>query len=140
MPSARKLLNDLSKLGIRAAQCTNYNNHNYRWSTEYSKRTSLLHVFISRVNRRNGVVVRASALQLVDLGFISQDESYQKTSKKVFTASLLGAQHNRDNVENKPGSLLVVSLGMALSGMPPFSCGRQVVGPSSLPIVVALSK
>ena len=29
--------------------------------------------------------------------------------KMVFTASLLGAQRNRDGVENKPASLLVVS-------------------------------
>ena len=42
VPAARKLLNNLSKLGIRAAQWTNY-----RWSAEYSKRTSVLHVFIS---------------------------------------------------------------------------------------------
>ena len=55
----------------------------------------------------------------------------------VFTASLLGAQHIRDSVENKPASLLVVSLGKALNGMPPSLCGRQMVGPSSLPVVVA---
>ena len=57
----------------------------------------------------------------------------------VFTASLLGAQHIRDSVENKPASLLVVSLGKALNGMPPSLCGRQMVGPSSLPVVVAQS-
>ena len=54
----------------------------------------------------------------------------------VFTASLLGAQQNRDSVENNPASLLVVSLGKALDGMPPSLCGRQMVGPSSLPVVV----
>ena len=45
-------------------------------------------------NRRDGVVVRASASQSVDLGFISQVESYQKTFSKniVFTASMLDAQ------------------------------------------------
>ena len=32
-------------------------------------------------DRRDGVVVRASALQSVDLGFISLVESYQKTLK-----------------------------------------------------------
>ena len=32
-------------------------------------------------NRRDGVVVRASASQSVDLGFISLVESYQKTLK-----------------------------------------------------------
>ena len=57
----------------------------------------------------------------------------------VFTASLLGAQHIRDSVENKPASFLVVSLGKALNGMPQSLCGRQMVGPSSLPVVVAQS-
>ena len=85
-------------------------------------------------------MIRVSASQSVDLGFISQVESHQKTFKKmVFTASLLGALHNRDSVENKPASLLVVSLGKTLSRTPPSSCGRQVVGPSSLPVVVAQS-
>ena len=55
----------------------------------------------------------------------------------VFTASLLGAQQNRDSVENKPASLLVASLDKTLNGMPPSLCGRQVVVPSSLPVVVA---
>ena len=32
----------------------------------------------------------------------------------VFTGSLLGAQQNGDSVENKPASLLVVSLGKTL--------------------------
>ena len=39
----------------------------------------------------------------------------------VFTASLLGAQHLVEVVENKPESLLVVSLGKTLA-----LCGRQV--------------
>ena len=57
--------------------------------------------------------------------------------KMVFTTSLLGAQKNRDSVENKPASLLVGSLGKTLNGMPPSLCCRQMVGPSSLPVVVA---
>ena len=57
----------------------------------------------------------------------------------AFTASLLGAQHIRGSVENKPASLLVVSVGKPLNGMPPSLCGRQMVGPSSLPVVVAQS-
>ena len=36
----------------------------------------------------------------------------------VTTASLLGARHLREVVENKPASLLVVSLGKALNGTP----------------------
>ena len=60
-------------------------------------------------------MVRASASQSVDLGF----ESYQKTLKMVSIASLLGAQHLWEVVENKPAtSLLVVSLGKALNGTP----------------------
>ena len=48
----------------------------------------------------------------------------------LFTASLLGTQHKRDSVENKPARLLVF-LGKPLTGMPPPLCGRQVMGPSS---------
>ena len=32
-----------------------------------------------------------------------------------------------------------MSLGKALNEMPPFLCGRQMVGPSSLPAMVAQS-
>ena len=35
----------------------------------------------------------------------------------------------KDSVENKPASLLVVSLGKALNGTPPPLCGRQVAPP-----------
>ena len=59
-----------------------------------SIKKSALHEIIFNNNRRDGVVVRKSASQLVDMGFISQVESYQKTLKQmVFTASLLGVQH-----------------------------------------------
>ena len=63
-------------------------------------------------------MVRAFALQSVDLWFISQVDSYQKTLNVVFTASLLGARYIREVVENKPANSLVVSLGMALNGTP----------------------
>ena len=76
--------------------------------------------------RRDGIVVRASASQSVDLGFIPLVESYQKTLKMVFTVSLLGAWHLWKVVENKPASSLVVSLSKALNGTPPPLCGRQV--------------
>ena len=75
--------------------------------------------------RCNGVVIGESASQSVDLRCLLK--------KMVFTFSLLGAQHKRDIVENKPASLLVMSLDKALNGMPPSLCGRQVAGPSSLP-------
>ena len=51
-------------------------------------------------------------------GFIPLVESYQKTLKMVSIASLLGARHLWEVVENKPASSLVVSLGKALNGTP----------------------
>ena len=87
----------------------------------------------------NGVVVRASASQSVDLGFISQVESHQKTLKNGIHSFPAWRSAHKDSVENKPASFLVVSLGKALNGMPPSLCGRQMVRPSSLPAVVAQS-
>ena len=46
-PAARKLLHNLSELGIRAAQWTNLT-----WDTEYSNSMSLLGVYIPRVSTR----------------------------------------------------------------------------------------
>ena len=42
-------------------------------------------------------------------------------------------------MENKPASLVVVSLGKAFNEMHPSLCGRQMVGPSSLTVEVAQS-
>ena len=50
------------------------------------------------------------------------------TLKLGFTAFLLDALLN--SVENKPASILVVAWGKALNGIPPFKCGRQMVGNS----------
>ena len=57
-------------------------------------------------------MVRASASQSVDLGFIPHVESYQKTLKNGIY------RHLGEVVEYKPASSLVVSLGKALNGMP----------------------
>ena len=67
-------------------------------------------------NRRDGVVVGASALQSADLGFTPLVQSYQKTLNIVSIAFLLGTQHLWEVVENKPANSLVVSLGKALNG------------------------
>ena len=84
-------------------------------------------------------MVRTSASQSVDLRFIPQVESYQKTLKNGIHSFPAGHSARSDSVENKPASLLVVFLGKALNGMPPSSCGRQMAGPSSLPLAVAQS-
>ena len=84
-------------------------------------------------------MVRTSASQSVDLGFISQVDSCQKTSKNSIPSFPAWRSGNRDRVKSKPASLLVVFLGKALNGMPRSLCGRQEVGPSSLPVEVAQS-
>ena len=82
-------------------------------------------------------MVTASATQTVDLGFISQIESYQKTLKNGIQSFSAWRSANKDSVEDKPTSLLVVSLGRTLNGTPQSLRGRQVVGQSSMPVVVA---
>ena len=72
---------------------------------------------------------RASVSSAVDSGLIPSRVK-PMTLTLVFTTSLLDAQHQRDSVENKPASLLVVPLGRALSGIPPSWCGRQMAGHS----------
>ena len=74
----------------------------------------------------DGVVVGAFALHSVDLGPIPLVKSYQNTLKMVSSASLLGTRHLWEVVKNKSASSLVVSLGKALNGMPPFLRARQV--------------
>ena len=61
---------------------------------------------------------KAFTSKSVDLGF---DSMLGQTNdlKLVFTASLLDVQHLSDSAENKPASLLVVSLGKAINGIPP---------------------
>ena len=51
----------------------------------------------------------------------------------------LALKQYRDSVGNKSPSLLVVSLGKTLNGVLPSLCGKQVMEPSSLPVVVAQS-
>ena len=74
-------------------------------------------------------MLRASAFAVLDSGLISGLVK-PMTFKLVFTAFLLDAQHQRDSVKSKPASLLVVPLGKVLCGIPPFWCGRQMVGNS----------
>ena len=49
--------------------------------------------------------------------------------KGIHTFPAWRSAQKRDCVENKPASLLVVSLGKALNGTPPPLCGRQVAYP-----------
>ena len=62
------------------------------------------------MSRRDGVVVRASASQAVDLGFIPLVQSYQKTLKNDIYSFPACPWHLWEAVENKPASSLVVSV------------------------------
>ena len=61
-----------------------------------------------------------------------------KSLKAIFTASLLGAQHEGDDTEKRLASLLL-SLGKVLIGAHLYLCDGHVVEPSSLPDGVAQS-
>ena len=81
-------------------------------------------------DRRDGVVLRAFALHSVNMGFIPLVESHQKTSKNgIHYFIAWRSAQKRESVENKPASLLVVSLDKTLNGMPPSLCGRPVAYP-----------
>ena len=70
-------------------------------------------------------MVRASASNSVELGFLPMSNHNKRLQKMLFTAFLVGAQHKRDCVENKQERVLAVSLGKTWNGMPPSLCGRQ---------------
>ena len=98
--------------------------------------------------RRDGVEVRAHLSLLMNLGLISLVESCQKALKTVFTASLVGAQHKRKSVENKPAISLawcnrmlacLLVTGGRLNGMSLSLCGRLVAGTGNLAVVVTQS-
>ena len=61
-------------------------------------------------NSSDGRVVSVSASGAVDSALIPSRVK-PMTLKLVFTASLLDAQHYRNNVESKPASLLACAFG-----------------------------
>ena len=63
------------------------------------------------MNRRDGVVVRASASQLVDLGFISLVESYQKTLKNDIHSLLAWRSAFRKGCGEQAGMLACCVFG-----------------------------
>ena len=63
-------------------------------------------------------MVRGSGAGAADSGLITSRVK-PMTSKLIFTAYLLYAQHYRDSVENMPASLVVVTLEKALNGIAP---------------------
>ena len=76
---------------------------------------------------------------LLGMGKNFQSSHTERLHKLLFTASLFGAQHKKNSVENKREILLAVPLDKTLNGMSPPLRRRQEVGPSSLSVVVAQS-
>ena len=81
----------------------------------------------------NGVEFRTSASKKA--AYIHQ----KHLTNMSFTAFLLGDECERNGEEEKSTSLLVVLLRPSCNEILLFSCGRQMVGSISLPVVVAKS-
>ena len=89
------------------------------------------------ITRRDGVVVRASTSQSVDLGFIPIVESYQKTFIPLvesYQKTLKNDIHSFPALRSafsggcgeQAGKFACCILGKTLNGTPPPLCGRQV--------------
>ena len=80
---------------------------------------------------------KATALQSIDLESIPI-WSHTEDFKIGVHSFLLGAEREKDKVEKKPASsLVVVPLSKAFNGIPPPSYGREVSGPSSQLVTVS---
>ena len=78
----------------------------------FCNKLSVVTPCLAEHNRRHGVVVRAPTSQPVDLGFIYPSRVIPKDFKKrVFTASLLGAQHKKQRRE-QAGKLASCVVGL----------------------------
>ena len=86
---------------------------------------------LTKINRRDGVVVRASASQSADLEFIPLVESYQKTLKNGIHGFPAWCSAFSGGCGEQADKFVVVSLGKTLNGTPPPLCGRQVAQFSS---------
>ena len=89
------------------------------------------------LNRRDGVVAKASASQLVNLGFIiSQVESYQKTLKNGIYCLALSTKGTVWRASRQ--ARLLCSRARHLRGCLHL-CSKHVARPSSLPVAVTQS-
>ena len=99
---------------------------------------SLSNINIKLARSYNLEEARVSASQSVDVGSTPLS-SHTEDLKTVFTASSIDNLISMKgvNMEKKPASSLVVSSDNAVIGIVPSLRGRQMVGSSSLPVVVA---
>ena len=87
----------------------------------------------SRINRRDGVVVRASATQSVDQGFIPLVESYQKTLKNGIYSFPAWRSAFRGGCGEQAGKFACYVLGQGTQRDAPSLCRRQVTRKWQLP-------
>ena len=80
---------------------------------------------LCNVDRRDGAVVRASASQSVDLGFIPLVESHQKTFKNDIHSFPAWRSAFRESCGEQAGKFACCVLGQGTYGTPPSLCGRQ---------------
>ena len=76
--------------------------------------------------RKCSVAVRTFALQFIDLDSISS-LSHNKELENGICCFPAWHSREKDTVGKKPLSLLVVSLGKTINGIPPPLLGRQVI-------------
>ena len=84
--------------------------------------TDVLGVF----DRRDGVVVRASASQSIDLGFIPLVESYRKTFKNGIYSFPAWRSAFTGDCGEQVGKFACCVLGQGTQRDAPPLCGRQV--------------
>ena len=84
-------------------------------------------------DRRDGVVVRASALQSVDLGFIPLVESYQNILKNVIYSLPAWRSAFMGSCGQQAGKFTCCVLGQGIQRDAPPLCGRQVTRKWQLP-------
>ena len=89
---------------------------------------SLLKI-VSNPNRRDDVVVRASASQSVDLGFIPLVESYQETLKNGIHSFPAWRSAFMGGCGEQVGKFGCCVLGQVTKRDAPPLCGRQVAEP-----------
>ena len=97
-----------------------------------SKRFLFIYV-LNRIDRRDGGVVRASASQSVDLGFIPLVESYLKTLKNGIYSFPAWRWAFRGGCREQAGKFACCVLGQGTERDAPPLCGGQVTRKWQLP-------
>ena len=102
-------------------------------------RQQCLGAYATKAMRRDGVVVRASASQSVDLGFIPLVESYLKTLKNGIYSFPAWRSAFMGGCGEQAGKFACCVLGQGIQRDAPPLCGRQVTWKWQLPTECGLT-